>query len=331
MLGENGESQPLTGDEWQAKRRELEELGGATPAIAARDEQRRREARRFTVAALAASGENQFQAGNFLAAANNLSWLVKMPSDDEDSQERAASLARLAISQRRLGRHEEALASFRRFRAFGKFPSAAPDDKVGPLALEVERLFAVDNYDWTPLNPTATTSAGGATLERQEDGSILVSGVNPPNDTYTVVCETDLPRIAALRLDVLRDKRLPSGGPGRLENGTFVLTGVEASVQSRTDPSRIVKLGFRKALADYVQPSWDPQAMLASGPNGGWAIWREGNPPLQDQSLVLEGAEPVEFDGGAKLTITLRHQSRWPEGNLGRFRLSVSKDVARGQ
>ena len=55
----------------------------------------------------------------------------------------------------------------------------------------------------------------------------------------------------------------------------------------------------------------------------GWATWRPGA-PLCDCSLLLEFSEPIAFDGGAKLQITLRHQSQWTAANLGRFRLSAS-------
>ncbi|MGB8168553.1 MAG: DUF1549 domain-containing protein, partial [Chthoniobacteraceae bacterium] len=39
---------------------------------------------------------------------------------------------------------------------------------------------------WQPLSPTEVRSEGGATLARQEDGSWLASGKNPPNDTYVI-------------------------------------------------------------------------------------------------------------------------------------------------
>jgi hypothetical protein len=274
-------------------------------------------------------GESQFQSGNHFAARVNSLALGAASGGDPDDELRASALTRmvaiLAQSSQKLNR-QEAQTLLRVLGDLGKTPKWANSESLRILLQNAEWVFATDTCRWTPLEPQAMKSAGGAEMSRQDDGSILVAGINPPNDTYIIDCDCELPRLTALRLDVLRDKRLPGEGPGRLENGTFILTGLEATAVSK-DSSRNVKINFRKAIADYVQQGWDPQGIVLGRPNGGWAIWRDEKTPMRDQSLVLEMAEPVEFDGGAKLTITLQHQSPWKAGNLGRFRLSVSNSV----
>ena len=40
---------------------------------------------------------------------------------------------------------------------------------------------------WTALDPVSYTSAGGATLTKQADLSVLAGGKRPAVDTYTIV------------------------------------------------------------------------------------------------------------------------------------------------
>src|SRR5262249_42237950 len=84
---------------------------------------------------------------------------------------------------------------------------------------------------WIALDPAEMKSSGGATLTKQPDGSILVSGKLSPTDTYTVTARTDLMGITAIRLEVLPDKSLPGQGPGRAPNGNFVLSEIKVATE----------------------------------------------------------------------------------------------------
>ncbi|NIP94309.1 MAG: DUF1549 domain-containing protein, partial [Actinobacteria bacterium] len=66
----------------------------------------------------------------------------------------------------------------------------------------------------------------------EDDGSWFVSGDRPARDTFVVQARTGLTGIRALKLEVLPDKRLPVGGPGRYDNGNFHLAGFGAGVRS---------------------------------------------------------------------------------------------------
>ena len=181
-----------------------------------------------------------------------------------------------------------------------------------------------ETVTWTPLAATEATANGGATLRRLEDGSFLAEGPNPPSGSYRLVSRPTLKRITAVRLDVLRHDSLPNKGPGRLENGTFVLTGVRI-LQGRGEglPPRV--LPVQLALADYVQREHNLEGLgSAEGGRGSWAIYRVDS-EMRDQSLVLELAEPVEIDGQTTFEVLLEcASSQWPGTNIGRFRLSVT-------
>ena len=99
---------------------------------------------------------------------------------------------------------------------------------------------------WVVLEPTSALSKAGATLTKQADQSVLAGGVNPANDSYTVVATTDAKNIRAVRLEVLGDKSLPDGAPGRGDgNGNFVLTEFRLTAAPRND--------FAKARAGRVR------------------------------------------------------------------------------
>ncbi|HEX5102989.1 MAG TPA: DUF1549 domain-containing protein, partial [Pirellulaceae bacterium] len=85
--------------------------------------------------------------------------------------------------------------------------------------------------DWQPLAPVEMSSAGGATLTSQDDGSILVSGENPNQDTFTVAAQTDLTGMTALRLETIPDPTLPQGSAARSLSGDFRLTRFSATAQ----------------------------------------------------------------------------------------------------
>src|SRR5205823_2291210 len=78
--------------------------------------------------------------------------------------------------------------------------------------------------EWTALEPENLKSSGGATLTKQKDNSILVSGEkNATPDIYTLTATTKLKGVTAVRLEALTDPALPAKGPGRAPNGNFVL------------------------------------------------------------------------------------------------------------
>ena len=68
---------------------------------------------------------------------------------------------------------------------------------------------------WKVLEPLAPRSAGGASITTLPDHSLLFGGMRPDRDTYTIETVTDEMKLTAVRLEVLTDKSLPHGGPGR--------------------------------------------------------------------------------------------------------------------
>ena len=51
---------------------------------------------------------------------------------------------------------------------------------------ETKSLLGTPGQVWKPIEPIEVTSAGGATIRVDGDGTCLVEGDRPPQDSYTV-------------------------------------------------------------------------------------------------------------------------------------------------
>ena len=83
---------------------------------------------------------------------------------------------------------------------------------------------------WTYVKPNVVLSQGGATLDIQEDNSVLASGTNPDKEVYEIIAELPSGKWSALRLEGIPDASLPASGIGRSDNSNVVLTGFSVDV-----------------------------------------------------------------------------------------------------
>ncbi len=176
------------------------------------------------------------------------------------------------------------------------------------------------NASWVFLNPTEMKSQGGATLTKQEDGSVLASGANPDFDTYTFVAETSERNITGIRLEALSHPSFVKGGPGRAENGNIALTDFRVTARP--------KAGGAEKEIELV----NPQATFNQGNHlhvkftidedrrSAWAV----DPQFgKDHAAVYETKDFTGFEGGTILTFTLEHNNN-QRHNIGRARLSIT-------
>jgi hypothetical protein len=175
---------------------------------------------------------------------------------------------------------------------------------------------------WTVLEPTSFKSAGGTTLKKQSDNSILASGKNPTPEVYTVTANTKVTGITAIRLELLADPSLPQKGPGRgSANGNLVLNEFRVTAASEADPVKAVAVVLHKALADFSQEGYGVAGAIDGKPDTGWALAGQTG---KSHTAVFETKEPLTIADGAVLTFTLDQQYPGKEHNIGRFRLSVT-------
>jgi hypothetical protein len=165
-------------------------------------------------------------------------------------------------------------------------------------------------------------------LETLDDGSIRASGETPDADTYTLNFETDLKGITALRIEVLADESLPNKGPGRAENGNFVLSqlSVEALIPLSDQPQPIA---LQNATASFEQKGGNLSVASAIDPTKkdskpGWAVAEQVG---RNNHAVFETKTDLGDGSPTKLTVRL-HQTHGDKHTLGRFRISATS-VAR--
>jgi hypothetical protein len=173
---------------------------------------------------------------------------------------------------------------------------------------------------WSVLEPTAVTSAGGATPEKMPDRSVRFTGPRPDKDTYTVAARSGLKGITAVRLEVLTDDALPHHGPGRQDNGNLHLSEFRVEAAPGSNPASRHSVPVKSAVADFDQAGWDVGRAIDGKMETAWGIYPEVGKPHE---AVFVFAQPVSLDGGAALTFTL--EQRHGGGHLiGRLRLSAT-------
>jgi hypothetical protein len=171
---------------------------------------------------------------------------------------------------------------------------------------------------WKPLRVTKARSTGGATFALTDDGRVAVSGPRPAKDTYTLLVNPGAGRIGALRVDALASPDLPKGGPGRADDGGYLLH--ELTVEIVRAGGKREKAKLIRASADYAEPKKDA-ANAADGNSG--SAWGIGPESGKDHHIVLAFAQPLELADNDTLEVVLE-QNDGAAHVLGRFRLSVA-------
>lgn len=171
--------------------------------------------------------------------------------------------------------------------------------------------------NWKPLVPTSLTAQQGTTLTVGPEGVVTATEVSPPQDVYSMLFAPPSGTVTALRLEALPDDSLVNRGPGRADNGNFVLSGFVVEVYGRAlelDPVR----------ADFEQAGWSIGGLVDGKPNTGWAILPKFG---ESHELIVALRSPLVVPVGEVLTIRLAFESPHVQHTLGKFRLSYSQDA----
>jgi mono/diheme cytochrome c family protein len=171
------------------------------------------------------------------------------------------------------------------------------------------------------LEVTNIVSKAGATFQKLDDGSWLAAGRNGASDLYTVTATTSVQRITGLKLEALTDASLKKKGPGRADNGNFALSRITVTGQPMAGgETREAKPSRVEATHEQNKTSLSAASSLDEDPKTGWAVDMGGIG--KDQAAVFAFAEPLTFEGGAKLTVKLEFSVNAGH-NIGRARFSV--------
>lgn len=180
-------------------------------------------------------------------------------------------------------------------------------------------LSSTGEPTWAVLSPDQVVSQNGATVTKLDDGTVLLTGPNPPTDVLTLTLKTKLANISGLRLEALTDDSLVNKGPGRADNGNFVLTEIKLTAANQPVPLGGVKASFEQGGF--------PVANAVDGKNDtGWAVASDFG---KTQVAVFDVKSPVNSKGeDVTLTVRLEFLSPHISHVLGKFRLSVTNASA---
>ncbi len=177
---------------------------------------------------------------------------------------------------------------------------------------------------WELLTPTTVASINKAKLNiNKADQTVLVNGPNPEKETYTVTFKSKLALVTALRLEALSDPTLPAQGPGRADNGNFVLGEFTVKAGPSEKPMESKSIVLHRPVATFSQEGYPIANVLDGNPTTGWAI----SPQIgKSQSALFELKDVLTYEKGTLFTITLKHEFG-QKHTIGKFRVSATSDA----
>ena len=195
------------------------------------------------------------------------------------------------------------------------------EQKQLPIAFEKWlKEGATKVHRWNSPDELTISSKHGATFKQLDDGSWLSEGTNQGADTYTL--QTTVPSANGFRLEVLPDDQLPQKGPGRADNGNFVLTTVTVESRPAGTDGEFQPVPITRAAADFSQKDWDISKAVNENPDDGWAV----SPEIGKRHVALfQFANKLLSEGGVDLRIQLvqKYDPKRPH-NIGRFRVTTT-------
>ena len=221
---------------------------------------------------------------------------------DEVAQHETARQEKIAQAEMTLGTYEDAFGG--RLNAWREQQANQPEWR----AMEFDQI---------------TSELAGVEFAKEADGSIFVSGAQGQT-VYELSASMDSGSLNGLRLEAIADDRLPNKGPGRANDGNFVLTELEVLWAPASDPANFQPIKIADAKAGFSQNAYDVKSAidgrLDSG-NNGWAISPKGG---ESHLAVFEFAETLKFAEAGTLKIRMVQNYNGNQYSIGRFRWSGS-------
>ena len=199
-------------------------------------------------------------------------------------------------------------------------------DQIDALDSALPDKFPLELRAAWRIPATAEFAAtNGSMAEFLSDGSFRVSGAKPERDTYTLQFELAPQRVTHVQIEAIPDDQNGKGGPGRADNGNFVLSELEMAVSATNHEAAPRQLKFASAQADYSQSGFPPENAIDGKLDTGWAIEGPGG-AAKHRHAIFALAEPLELPSPATVTIRLV-QNHGDHHTLGRFRISFGEEL----
>ena len=217
---------------------------------------------------------------------------------------------------------------------------AANRQKAGQLLHELPKHWPLEQLEVLPSRITNAAGEGDEKLTIDGPDVVVASGNVSARTTYVIDLEVaDIAAATSLRLSAF--KKDPYAGPGRADNGNFVLSEVQLSlfqkVDSQDDRSTEaeVQLPIKEVTASVEQANYAAAFCIDGKLETGWAIDNgQGIPASAEATLSLDPdrlREALMKLGSTKEPVGLRVrliQNHGARHVLGAFRLAVGKSLS---
>jgi hypothetical protein len=202
---------------------------------------------------------------------------------------------------------------------------AAASERLAARQAELDKAFdgwlaSQHVVRWQPLGRVEGASTNGAALVQQDDLSLIAQGPNGKG-AYTIVAYTDLEQVTGLRLEALADESLPGKGPGRADNGNFLVSEIRVTAGPLTAPGKVEEIKLASPEASFSQEGLPIANAIDGKADTGWAIHGQTG---HDQIATFGFERPLRHEGGTRLVIVIDQQYEDAKHSLGRFRLSIT-------
>lgn len=184
-----------------------------------------------------------------------------------------------------------------------------------------------DFEEWSLVRQATFESAEGTVLRLGADGVISATGPDPKQDDYRIAMRPGLARMSGLKLEVFPDAAFANGKFTRNGSGEFLLTDVKLQVRQKGN-SQVRDIKIEGAVADYSADKKKHnnygavQDTLDDDPRNGWTTLEA--PKVEKHTAVFRLAEPLQLAADEELVFEMRHRSTEGQGNIAKFRLSVT-------
>ncbi len=193
-----------------------------------------------------------------------------------------------------------------------------------------EQKVSYDANQWTVLTDADIFASFGVKFDKLPDGSFIAKGDNSTGNNYKVTARTKLKNITGFRLELLTDPNLPRGGPGRANDGNFLLTDFLVDAAPSDKPDSASKVVLSSVTTDFERPDFPVKNVIDGDSKTHWngdagPGWRN-----DDREIVFVVSGAPGFDGGTVLTFQVAQKFdesidlRGGKPNIGRFRISAT-------
>jgi hypothetical protein len=176
---------------------------------------------------------------------------------------------------------------------------------------------------WTPLDLVNPQATGGVKLTKLPDGSVLAEGAAPKKTDYVLLADTKLAGITGVLLETLPVAGEAGFGPGRSNDGNFVLSQFTVKTGALGAPAPDDDQKLVAAYSPYSQKLFEVAKSIdgkKGDANKGWAVSGRAAGP---QYAAFKFQKPIgDATKGIRLRIEM-NQAR-DTFSIARFRIWVT-------